>query len=51
MEKLQIQVLKVNITLVENVDNDMVTVDSTIVTNGKFTFKGETESPALRFIH
>ena len=38
------------ITLVENVDNDMVTVDSTIVTNGKFTFKGETESPALRFI-
>ena len=38
------------VTLVEDVNNDMVAVDSTIVTNGKFTFKGETESPALRFI-
>ena len=31
-------------------DSAMVTVDSTNIVNGKFTIKGKTESPVLRFI-
>lgn len=31
-------------------DVSMVTVDSTLITNGKFEFKGETDTPVLRFI-
>ncbi len=38
------------ISLVEMTDDEMVTVDSTIVTNGKFEFKGEAETPVLRFL-
>ena len=38
------------VNLVANIDNNMETVDSTIVTNGKFTFKGDAETPVLRFL-
>ena len=38
------------ISLVEMTEDKMVTLDSTIVINGKFDFKGETETPVLRFL-
>ena len=38
------------VNLVKWTDSTMVTVDSTIIKNGKFTIKGEAMSPALRFI-
>lgn len=38
------------VNLVELEDDAMVTVDSTIIANGKFIIKGSTESSALRFI-
>ena len=38
------------VNLVQWTDSAMVTVDSTIITNGKFKIKGNTDSPALRFI-
>lgn len=38
------------VNLVANIDNNMETVDSTIVTNGKFAFKGNVETPVLRFL-
>ena len=39
-----------NVFLVESTDNEMVSVDSTVVANGKFIFKGNTDSALLRFI-
>ena len=38
------------VVLVESTDNEMTPVDSTIISNGKFKIKGETESSVLRFI-
>ena len=38
------------ISLVKMTDDEMVTIDSTIVTNGKFEFKGDVETPVLRFL-
>ena len=38
------------VLVVKAADNEMVSVDSTIVTNGKFILKGDTDSSVLRFI-
>ena len=38
------------VILSEVTENEMVAVDSTTITNGKYTFKGQTETPVLRFI-
>lgn len=38
------------VNLVKWTDSIMVTVDSTIIENGKFKMKGETNNPTLRFI-
>ncbi|NLZ94694.1 MAG: AhpC/TSA family protein [Bacteroidales bacterium] len=36
--------------LAQIVDNEMATVSSATITNGEFEFKGDTDSPVLRFI-
>lgn len=38
------------VLIVKATDNEMVPVDSTVVANGKFKIKGDTDSAALRFI-
>lgn len=38
------------VLLAESTDNEIMTVDSAIVTDGKFKIKGETDSAVLRFI-
>ena len=38
------------VLVVESAGSEMVPVDSTVVTNGKFILKGDTENAVLRFI-
>ena len=39
------------VSLMKTVDNEMQKVDSATITNGKFEFKGNTETSALRFVN
>lgn len=38
------------VALAQMTENEMATVSSTTITDGKFEFKGDTDSPVLRFI-